>query len=431
MNCVLALLLLAPPAAVDRQHLERGFALAQAGNLQAAESELREAVKLAPNDPQALAVLGIVLSQQGKIAEGTPLLERACTLAPRNTNTRYNLALNQFRLGNKTGAKANLQRILREEPGHQQAAALLATLAQKTEQKTGQAGKQPDSYAAALKEYRGGRIAQSRALLEQMVNGGSKDPNVFHLLAWCHHRQGRRQEARSAMQQALELAPDDPELYTNAAQILLEQGDLNGARAGVDKALELAPDNAAAHKLSGTLSAAEGNMKAALASYQRAAELDRTDPETVERLGRVQLRLQQYAGSRQTLETGIARFPSYARLYNAYAESLLDPDAAPGADAEARAKAALQKALALDASLWEAHLQLGSLLLKQGAAAAAVPHLEAATKLDPGNAPAHFTLANAYRAAGRKADQARELQRYRELETQQANSGPARNSTHD
>jgi Flp pilus assembly protein TadD len=140
MTIWLALVVLAQPVPEARQHLERGFALAQAGGPKAAEAELRLAVKLAPNDAQALALLDIALSQQGNIVEATPLLERASKLDPGNTNTRYNLALNQLRLGDRTSAQANLMRNVRDQPDHKQAAALLDSMQRKT------------GYEAALEE---------------------------------------------------------------------------------------------------------------------------------------------------------------------------------------------------------------------------------------------------------------------------------------
>jgi tetratricopeptide (TPR) repeat protein len=403
----LALLLLAQPVPAARQHLERGFALAQAGDLKAAEVELRLAVDLAPGDAQALALLGIALSQQGNLAEATPLLERASKLDPGNVNTRYNLALNQLRLGNRTSAQANLERIIREQPDHKQAVALLASMQRK------------NGYEAALDEYRAGRLAQSRSLLEQLIGDGSRDPNVFRLLAWCHHRQGQVEEALSAIRQAIELAPREPALYANAAQILLEQRNLDAARAAVMKALELSPDNAAALKLEGTLAVARGDFKQALASYQRAAESDPSDPEAVERLGTAQWMLLRYAEARTTFETGIDRFPSYARLYVAYAKLLHDLGFPASAGAESRARGLIEKALALDPSLADAHYEFGKLLLMEAKTSEAVHHLETAAKLDPANRPVHLTLANAYRVLGRRADQAKELERYRQLGDQE------------
>jgi len=103
-------------------------------------------------------------------------------------------------------------------------------------------------------------------------------------------------------------------------------------------------------------------------------------------------------------------------MYQAYGKLLLDPGARPGASAEARATELLERALALDPSLPEAHYELGKLLLDHDKTADALRHLEAAEKLDPDNAPPHLALARAYRILARTGDQSRQLALYRELE---------------
>ena len=127
-----------------------------------------------------------------------------------------------------------------------------------------------------------------------------------------------------------------------------------------------------------------------------------------------------YAEARTTFETGIHRFPAYARAYTAYAKLLLDPGFQAGVEAELRARGLIEKALALDASQADAHHELGKLLLTADKASEALPHLERAAQLDPANRAVRLTLANAYRALGRRSDQARQLERYRELGKQEA-----------
>jgi Flp pilus assembly protein TadD len=406
--CLLWLLLATPASqsviTAARQHVERGYALAQSGDLKAAEAELRQAVKLAPDDALALAVLGMVLSQGANLEEANTYLERALTLDAGDTGTRYNLAVNQFRLGRLEAAQANLDRILKQKPDHKQAASLLDTVKVKSK------------YGAALDQYRTGNFAESQALLEQMTNAGNRDPKVFSLLAWCHHRQDRAEAAMAAMREAIELAPADATLYSNAAQILLENRSFQAASGAVTKALELAPDHAPALKLKGLLDIEHGDLKQAVASFQRAVELEGADPEALERLGTAQRMLFQYPEAAATFEKGIARFPAYARMYEAYGKLLLDPGGHPDTAAETRAVALLEKALALDASLPQAHYELAKLLLEAGKASEALRHLQAAAELDSSNSATHLALANAYRVLGRTADQSRELKLFRELE---------------
>jgi Flp pilus assembly protein TadD len=406
--CLLWLLLAAPASQLGptaaRQHVERGYALAQSGNLKAAEAELREAVKLAPEDALALAVLGMVLSQGQNLEEANTYLERALKLDPGDTGTRYNLAVNQFRLGRREAAKTNLDLILKQKPDHKQAASLLDAIKAKSR------------YDVALDRYRTDRFAESQALLEQMIASGKRDPKVYTLLAWCHHRQNRADAALAAMRQAIELAPADPTLYSNAAQILLENRSFQAAYGAATKALELKPDHVPALKTKGLLDIERGDLKQALAAFQRAVELNGSDPEAIEQLGTAHQLLFQYSEAAVTFEKGISQFPAYARMYEAYAKLLLDPGGRLDATAKTRATMLLKKALALDASLPQAHYELGKQLLEDGKAPEALSHLETAAKLDPKNSAMHLALANAYRTLGRTGDQLKELKLFRELE---------------
>lgn len=394
------LALAAQGAGTAREHVDRGYAAAKSGDFGRAEAELREAVKLAPTDAVALAVLGMVLSQRANPEEGNKYLERALALDPGDTGTRYNLAFNQFRMGRVQAARANLEKILRQKPDHQQAAALL----EKVKEETG--------YAAALELYRAGRVAESQATLEAAA-GTRHDPRALGLLAWCYHRQGRAEQAVGTIRQAIELAPNDAALYTSAGQMLLEQRNLAAADGAVTKALQVNAKHAPALKLKGLLEQQYGNAREALAAFQQAVELDPADAEAVERVGNAQQTLFRYKEAEATFQRGIMRFPRSARLYEAYGRLLLDP-AAPARTEKAAEM--LEKALTLDPRLAKAHLELGKLLLEAGKESEGLGHLEAAARLEPGDASNHLALANAYRVAGRKEDQERELKRYRELQ---------------
>ncbi|HEX8986051.1 MAG TPA: tetratricopeptide repeat protein [Bryobacteraceae bacterium] len=396
-----------PPPDLARQHAARGYELARKGELKASETELREAVRLAPSDAVNVALLGAVLSAQEKLAEASTWFERALAIDPNDTGTRFNLANTQFRLGQLEAAKKNLRWILKQKPDHPQARALLARI---------QAG---GGFDAALGAYQSGRFADSQALLERLTSQGARDPRVFNLLAWCHHRQGRSEEALAAAHKAIELAPNDATWYSNAAQILIEDGMLEAAWGAAAKALSLDPNSALALKIQGLVSMKRGAFKPALDAFRRAAELNKQDPEAVQWFGTAQQMLYQYREARSTFEQGIARFPNHAPMYLAYGKLLLAEDPQNGAP-RAQAIRLFNKALALDATLPDAHYELGKLLLDTGKPSEALPHLEAAAKLDPHSSRTHLALAGAYRALGRMEDQARELGIYRATNTNEA-----------
>ena len=58
-------------------HLERGLQLAQGGEPQSAEAELRKAVLLKPGNAELLSSLATVLAMQKKFDESTSLFEKA------------------------------------------------------------------------------------------------------------------------------------------------------------------------------------------------------------------------------------------------------------------------------------------------------------------------------------------------------------------
>ena len=388
--CALLLLVQAgtSPPDLARQHAAHGYELAQKGELKASETELREAVRLAPSDAVNLALLGAVLAAQEKLAEAIACFERALAIDPSDTGTRFNLANTQFHLGQLETAKRNLEWILKHKPDHPQARALLAKI---------QAG---GGFDTALSAYQSGRFADSQALLERLASQGTRDPRVFNLLAWCLHRQGRSEEALAAARKAIELAPADAEWYGNAAQILLENRMLEAAWGTAAKALALDPNLTLALKVQGLVSMKRGAFKLALDAFRRATELSTQDPDAFQWLGTAQQMLYQYREARSTFEQGIARFPNHAPMYLAYGKLLLAEDAHDEA-AQARAIGLFNKALALDAALPDAHYELGKLLFDTGKPSEALPHLEAAARLDPRSSRTHLALAGAYRTLGR------------------------------
>src|SRR5215467_9979482 len=132
---VLALVIVAspgPPAlqSAAQEHLQRGLDHARSGDLKSAETQLRRAAGLAPNDAEILAALGGVLGLEQKLDEAVTYLERALQLSPRDLVVRRNLATNQWQRGRLQEAKLNLQQVLETDSGDQQAVLLLGIVSE-------------------------------------------------------------------------------------------------------------------------------------------------------------------------------------------------------------------------------------------------------------------------------------------------------------
>jgi len=418
-------------SALARQHLKHGHELSQKGDLKSAESELRQAVKLAPNDAVGLALLGMVLFRQEKLAEANGYFEKALELDPSDSGTRYNLAVNCYRLNRPEKAREALTGFL-DHPATPEtvfqgakAASYAGDLDTAEKLLESIRSTYPDKvklgYELALVQYNASRFDQSRSTLLWTIAGESRDVRLYRLLAWTYQRQERPTEATRTMMQAIELEPSAEAGYTELALVLIEQKRFTDAYEVAAKAVEKMPNSGPVHKVKGQAESYIGIMRQALGSFQRAVELDPTDQEALLLMAQVQANLRMVPEASATFEKGIAKFPRSARFYESYGRLLLQPAGKPDAVMESRAQSLLEKALALDNSLADAHYELGKLLLAKGRAQEALPHLEASAKLKPAHSQFHFTLAEAYRALDREEDYRNTLEIYRKLQAEEQN----------
>ena len=77
----------------------RGIQLARGGNSQQALQEFQKAAQLSPGNPKVHNMLGVVLTQLGRLKEANATYDRALSLAPDFLPARKNRAVNLFTLG--------------------------------------------------------------------------------------------------------------------------------------------------------------------------------------------------------------------------------------------------------------------------------------------------------------------------------------------
>ena len=104
--------------------------LARAGDLAGAESQLRAVVALAPDNPQFLSNLAIVLAKEKKLEDSARFFERALKLDPGNATSRRYLAANLWQLHRYPQARKHLELILQREPNDKPSRLLLGMVAE-------------------------------------------------------------------------------------------------------------------------------------------------------------------------------------------------------------------------------------------------------------------------------------------------------------
>jgi len=432
----LALLLAVPLARTQPpDHKERGLTYAQAGNLDAAESELRQAALSAPNDPEILGSLGSVLAMSGKLEESTGWLEKALEHDPANNITRRNLATNQWRLGRLPEARRNLEKVLKANPGDQQAALILGMVAEKQHDYEraikllasvpALVQAQPAAIAAlAAAYYQIGQRDKARATLQPVV---SRAPNaqvtyvagrvaldgkdyemaerVFlslrssypdtaalgYQIAQAQYYQGRFADAGKTLADLVAAGRSTGETYNLLGWSLEKQGKRGEAIEAMSKAIEFDPSKESNYlDLAGLLATSTRRLAAALAIAGRATERLPASYNAWALKGSIETKLQQHSDAVKSYTVAVRLKPDSPKPLRALALARWSN----GQDAEAtQSFEQLIKRFPQNAECYEAY---GTALFKtasnEEATARAEKLLQKATALDPSLPEPHFYL---------------------------------------
>ncbi len=262
-----------------------------------------------------------------------------------------------------------------------------------------------DAAIAELQEA--SRIAPANALYRSAMGG-------------ILERQGKWEPAVAAFREAVRLDPANPKLLEKLESVSLEWGALLARerrfRAGLLHAQQTAsrfPNSSRVHLMLGLFQTRNQQNVAAVAAYRRALTLDPDSSDASAGLAIAQSSAGLVNDAEATLIAGLKKFPNDALHRQAYGV-LLARMAESGSAPPARAIQMLESALAIDATLAEAHYQLGSLALAREDAAGALTHLEAAARNGLDDSRLHYAMARALRRTGRLDDAARHMDAFRQ-----------------
>ena len=109
-------------------HMNLGAILLSRLDPQSAVTELRAAVRLDPNQPEALNMLGLALATLHRNIEAIPEFEKALRVRPDYASARFNLATSLAKTGKLDEAIANIRQVLADNPNDVYAKNRLAEL---------------------------------------------------------------------------------------------------------------------------------------------------------------------------------------------------------------------------------------------------------------------------------------------------------------
>jgi len=362
-----------------RVHADRGLQLAQSGDLQGAENELRQAIKLEPRNPEFLSTLGTLLAMDKKLDESSTLFRKALQLAPQDSTSRRYLAANLWQLHRYPEAKQELQTLLRQHPNDAAARLLLgmvsensgdySTAAKMLSSVPDEVSKQPESVAALARSYYqlhererarttlsvlseqaaeqgvllGAQIADqaedfetAQKLLESVSPSGTHFAIVQYRLALVEYHAKRFAESQSRLQRLIDSGHETSQAYNLMGWTYQQQANLKAAAESFERAIALAPADESNYLDLGRILLAHGSLRIALDVAKRAAIQFPNSVAVFDFKGRTESRMLQFTDAIRSYKRATQLDPSNAEvtlgLARAQASAGLNADAASTLD---------------------------------------------------------------------------------------------------
>lgn len=357
-----------------------------------AEEHLKTAVQLKPNSAVARTNLGTSLLHAGKTALAREQFLKALQLDPRDFDTNRNLGQYYIQIGKIDAAQPLFEKAQNIKPDSYD-----------------------NGYDLAMADLFLGRLSEARQEVQHIMT--IHDTGELHnLLGQIDEKDGKFLAAANDFEAAAHLDPTEDNLFDWGSEMLLHR-TYEPAIAIFEQASNRFPKSPRLHIGLGLALYSRGKYDEAVQALLTAADLDPTDPRCYVFLSKA------YDSSPKQADDVIRHFHRYAELrpddaraQYYYAMSLWKGKRAGDANVDLQTvQGLLQKSIALDNNLPEAHVQLGDLYAGQHQYDKSIPEYVRALELNPNLSDAHYRLGTDYVHVGQKDQAQKEFAVYQKL----------------
>jgi len=240
--------------------LQRAFNHHQSGQIETAEAIYLKILDIAPNNPDALHLLGLVAHSREDYEKAEKLIAKAVELSPNSPTYHSNFGAVLHAQKKTDQAVAEYRKALSIDPNYQEAQSNLDMIV-KTWISNGFSLQCQGKFAEALPFY------------EKAVEFVTNDALVYLNLGICFHSTEKPDEAMSAYRKTIELNPMQPDVYMNLGLLLQNMKRAEEAIATYQKAIEAKAENPDAYNNIGICLQNTGKPLQAIAAYQKSIEL--------------------------------------------------------------------------------------------------------------------------------------------------------------
>ncbi len=397
----------ADPAQADaRVGLAR--ALLVKGELDAAEAQARDAIARAEAHAEAHAVLSDILVSKGDLDAAVQALQAALKASPGTVHYHFNhvsLLMRKGQFEEAERALAAMQSVAAAHPTTRYLRAFMDYRAERlSEARDGlmQVLKQAPNYLPA--ELLAGTVmvrmnehVLGRTHLGRVLERAPGQLMARQMLIASHLATGDATRALELLQPMLQMPDPSPRVLALAGQVFIANNDYQRAEEYFAKAAEAAPEDARARLRLGVARMASGDADAAFADLESAAQMDQAAIQADLALVVAHLRRGEADKALEAQLQLEQKQPDNPLVHNLRGGLMLAKRDVPAA------RAAFEKALALQPGYLAAAVNLARLDLAERQPEGALARIRAVIQRDPRNVEAHLALAELQRATGAAA----------------------------
>ena len=283
-----------------------------------AESALREAVSLLPDNTQPSLSLAQFLISTDRLLEAQIVLKGLVEANPKFEEGAIAYANLLRRMGDSRGAMAQIGKVLKIAPGNADALVLQKELANEvpaTPRETATptpSGEEPEkALLERLADLEASGDFEGQAQILDMVLKENPDATWAQMrLASLFERQGNASEALSMIQNYLERKPDDFRALLLKARCQQMNGNLEGALSTLSA---LPPDgdtNVQVNNEIGQIYAKMGKFEDAQANWKKVLEVDPEYPSTLFNIGQLAMEQAKYSEAKNLFDRALRKEPN-------------------------------------------------------------------------------------------------------------------------
>jgi tetratricopeptide (TPR) repeat protein len=360
LSCVLASAQTAAPPPGSTVLIKDAAEAMAAGNLPKAETELKTVLAESPNEYRALNLLGIVRAQQHREPEAEQLFKQAIEQKPDFVSAHVDLGLLLVQTMRQDDAVAEFKEALRLDPDRNDARSSLLEIWR----------------AQAKDAVQSGNLEKALALLIQARKVAPQDADVGFEFGMVALRMSLLPDAVEAFQQVLTLRKDDPSALYGLGRAQIGLNKFQDARESFEHYVQLRPKDASGHYALGFALQALQQTAEARREFGKSVELQPVQTESYFQLGLMDL-------DDKNLESAGARFSRVLERDPKHAGALTGLGRVEFQRKEyEKAVDLLQRAIASNSSLREAHYYLGMSYARLGKKDDSEKELQAASQLE-------------------------------------------------